>query len=324
MARLGYNAGMTSPADTVLCLTMNPSVDVSTHTERVVPADKLRCGSARRDAGGGGLNVAQVVQRLGGNSSAMFPAGGPAGEWLVSHLQATGLPVRRIALAEDTRENFTVQALDTGAEFRFVLPGPTLTEVEWTACLAAIETLPHLPAFVVASGSLPPGVPTDFYARLAAIVRSRGSRLVLDCAGPALAAGVAAGVYLVKPNLRELRDLTQLPLETSAQWSQAAQALVDQGQAEVVALTLGEQGALLVTKDGAWRAEALPITVASSVGAGDSFVGALVWALQRGESLPDAFTWAVAAGSAALLTPGTGLCLVDHVQRLRLLVRLQR
>ncbi len=319
-----YNAGMTLLAHTVLCLTMNPSVDVSTHTERVVPADKLRCGTARRDAGGGGLNVARVVQRLGGRSSALFPAGGPAGDWLVSHLQAAGLPVRRIALADDTRENFTVQALDTGAEFRFVLPGPTLTEAEWRASLAAIESLPHLPAFVVASGSLPPGVPTDFYARLADIVRSRGSRLVLDSSGPALAAGVAAGVYLVKPNLSELRDLTQRPLDTPAQWRAAAQALVDEGRAEVVALTLGEQGALLVTRDGAWGAQALPITVASSVGAGDSFVGALVWALQRGESLPDAFTWAVAAGSAALLTPGTGLCLVDDVERLRPQVRLQR
>ncbi len=314
---------MTSPADPVLCLTMNPSVDVSTHTDRVVPVDKLRCGLAQRDAGGGGLNVAQVVQRLGGHSSAMFPAGGAAGEWLVSHLQATGLPVRRIALADDTRENFTVQALDTGAEFRFVLPGPTLTENEWTACLNAIEGLAHMPAFVVASGSLPPGVPTDFYARLAVIVRSRGSRLVLDSSGLALAAGVAAGVYLVKPNLRELRDLTHLPLDTPGQWRDAAQALVDQGLAEVVALTLGEQGALLVTREGAWRAEALPITVASSVGAGDSFVGALVWALQRGESLSEAFTWAMAAGSAALLTPGTGLCLPDDVHRLRAQVRMQ-
>jgi 6-phosphofructokinase 2 len=301
---------------------MNPSVDVSTHADRVVPTDKLRCGPARRDAGGGGLNVARVVQRMGGRSSAIFPAGGPAGEWLVSHLQAAGLPVRRIPLAGETRENFTVQALDTGAEFRFVLPGPTLAEVEWMACLDAIAALPRLPPFVVASGSLPPGAPADFYARLAALVRERGARLVLDSSGPALAAAVAAGVYLVKPNLRELRDLTRLPLDTPVQWRAASQALVDDGRAEVVALTLGERGALLLSREGAWSAEALPITVASSVGAGDSFLGALVWSLQQGQALPEAFTWAMAAGSAALLTPGTGLCLPDDVQRLRPQVRL--
>ncbi len=319
-----YNPRMTShvAADPILCLTMNPSVDVSTHAARIVPTDKLRCGPARRDAGGGGLNVARVVQRLGGRSSAVFPAGGPAGQWLLGHLQDSGLPVRRIPLAEDTRENFTVQALDTGAEFRFVLPGPTLAEAEWTACLDAIGTLPRLPAFVVASGSLPPGVPADFYARLAALVRSRGARLVLDSSGPALAAAVAAGVYLAKPNLRELRDLTQRPLETPAEWRAAAQALVDQGRVEVVALSLGERGALLVSREGVWSAEALPITVASSVGAGDSFVGGLIWSLQQGHALPEALTWAMAAGSAALLTPGTGLCEPEDVHRLRPQVRL--
>ncbi len=308
--------------DPILCLTMNPSVDVSTQAPRVVPTDKLRCGPARRDAGGGGLNVARVVQRLGGRSSALFPAGGPAGQWLVSHLEAAGLPVRRIPLAEDTRENFTVQAQDDGAEYRFVLPGPTLAEAEWRACLDAVDTLPCLPTFVVASGSLPPGVPDDFYAQLAERVRGRGARLVLDSSGPALAAAVEAGVYLVKPNLRELRDLVQRPLDTPAQWRAAAQDLVERGRAEVVALSLGERGALLVTREGVWSAEALPIAVVSSVGAGDSFVGALVWSLQQGQTPPEAFTWAMAAGSAALLTPGTGLCLKDDVHRLREQVRL--
>lgn len=311
-----YNAGMTSLAGTVLCLTMNPSVDVSTHTDRVVPADKLRCGPAGRDAGGGGLNVASVVHRLGGHSSALRPAGGAAGQWLTQHLAQTGLPAHALPIAQDTRENFTVQALDTGAEYRFVLPGPTLTESEWQASLNAVDSWPEPLALVVASGSLPPGVPADFYARLAKAARQRGVPLVLDSSGPALAAALQAGVFLVKPNLRELRELTGLPLETATDWRAAAQTLIDRGQAEVVALTLGAGGALLLSHGGAWRAEALPVEVASSVGAGDSFVGALVWSLQQGHALPDAFGWAMAGGSAALLTPGTGLCLPQDVRRL--------
>ena len=282
-----YNAGMTSLAGTVLCLTMNPSVDVSTHTDRVVPADKLRCGPAGRDAGGGGLNVASVVHRLGGHSRALHPAGGAAGQWLTQHLARVGLPAHALPIAQDTRENFTVQALDTGAEYRFVLPGPTLTESEWQASLNAVDSWPDPLALVVASGSLPPGVPADFYARLAKAARQRGVPLVLDSSGPALAAALQAGVFLVKPNLRELRELTGLPLETATDW----------------------------------RAEALPVEVASSVGAGDSFVGALVWALQQGHALPDAFGWAMAGGSAALLTPGTGLCLPQDVRRLQPLVQ---
>ena len=312
---------MTSLAGTVLCLTMNPSVDVSTHTDRVVPTDKLRCGPPGRDAGGGGLNVASVVHRLGGHSQALYPAGGAAGQWLTGHLAHVGLPARALPIAQETRENFTVQALDTGAEYRFVLPGPTLSEGEWQACLDAVDTCPEPLTLVVASGSLPPGVPADFYARLAQATRQRGVRLVLDSSGPALAAALLAGVFLVKPNLRELRELTGLPLEHPADWRAAAQALIDRGQAEVVALTLGAGGALLLSRDGAWQAEALPVEVASSVGAGDSCVGALVWSLQQGRALPEAFGWAMAAGSAALLTPGTGLCLPRDVHHLQPLVK---
>lgn len=316
---------MTTPlhTGTALCLTMNPSVDLSTHAPHVVPADKLRCGPAQREPGGGGLNVARVVQRLGGHATALYPAGGPSGAWLDAHLQQTGLPARSIPISGDTRENFTVQALDSGEEFRFVLPGPRLSEDEWQTCLAAIDATPEPPALVVASGSLPPGAPVDFYARVARRARERGIRVVLDSSGPALAEGLGAGVYLVKPNLRELADLLGEPLDQPSRWRGAAQQLVDAGQAEVVALSLGEHGALLVTREDAWQAPALPITLASSVGAGDSFVGAMTWALQAGLALPDAFAWGVAAGSAALITPGTGLCRLDDIQRLRPQVSVQ-
>lgn len=315
------------PSDAVLCLTLNPTVDVSTQTERVVPADKLRCGLAQREPGGGGLNVARVIQRLGGSCRALYPAGGASGAWLDAHLHQSGLPAQSLSIAGETRESFTVLAKDSGLEYRFVLPGPALSTSEWQACLDAIESIckaQPAPAFVVASGSLPPGVPDDFYAPVSAITRRYRVRFVLDSSGPALQEGLRAGVFLVKPNLRELAELTGLSLETPDQWRAAAQSLVDLGQAEVVALSLGERGALLVSHAGAWRAAALPITLVSSVGAGDSFNGALVWALQSGKSLPEAFSWAMAAGSAALLTPGTGLCRVEDIHRLQPQVNVER
>lgn len=312
-----------NPAGTVLCLTMNPSVDVSTHAPRVVPADKLRCGPAQREPGGGGLNVARVIHRLGGHCTAIYPAGGPSGAWLDGHLSDAGLPLKRIPIAGETRESFTVQAQDSGLEYRFVLPGPTLSEPEWQACLEAIDALPQAPAFVVASGSLPPGAPPDFYARVAERARRRGVRVILDSSGVALREGLRQGVFLVKPNLRELGELLGESLEDPARWRPAAQQLIDAGQADVVALSLGERGAFLVTRSEAWQAPALPITLASSVGAGDSFVGAMAWALQAGHRLPEAFAWGVAAGSAALITPGTGLCRVEDIHRLRPQVAVQ-
>src|SRR3990167_3405966 len=202
----------------VLCLTMNPSVDLATETERVVPTHKLRCGDTLHDAGGGGINGARVLARL---------------------------------------------------------------------------------------------------------CRERGARLVLDTSGPALAAALAEGVYLFKPNLRELAELSGEALEAPEQWLGAARQLIQRGMTEIVALTLGHLGALLVTRDASWRAAPLDIPVASAVGAGDSFVGGMVAALQQRQPMQEAFALGVAAGSATLLSIGTGLCSPEDVQRLLPQVQIQ-
>lgn len=307
----------------VLCLCMNPALDLATETERVVPTHKLRCGEALNDAGGGGVNVARVLARLGAAPQLLSLAGGPTGAWLAQRLQSEGLDATLLPMAKDTRISFTVHESSTGAEYRFVMPGPVLADTEWRACLDHLEALPKWPAWLVASGSLPPGVPADFYARLARLCRARGTRLVLDTAGPPLAAALAEGVYLVKPNLRELRELTGQALAEPADWMAAAQALVQRGQAAAVALTLGHQGAVLATRDGLWRGDPLPIEVASAVGAGDSFLGAMVWALDHDRLWHDALSWGVAAGSAALLTAGTGLCDPAQVRALQPQVRVR-
>lgn len=174
--------------------------------------------------------------------------------------------------------------------------------------------------FVVVSGSLPPGVPEDFYARIAEIARDWAVPVSLDTSGPPLKRAMDHSVDLVKPNLRELREPTGEPLIDEASWITACDRLMTAGKARIVALTLGHRGALLVTRDGVWRADPLPIRPASTVGAGDSFLGAMVWALASGHPVDEAFRYGVAAGSAALLTPGTELChaadvhqLLDHV-----------
>jgi len=202
------------------------------------------------------------------------------------------------------------------AQYRFVLPGPALGEREWRACLERIEALPAPPAFLVASGSLPPGVPDDFLARLARCARKLGARFVVDTSGPALEAALAEGVYLVKPNLRELGLAAGRPLTDAARWEDAAIDLVRAGKAELVALTLGEMGAFLAGRNLRLRAPAVPVKAASAVGAGDSFLAAMVWRLAAGGPVDDAFRYAVAAGAAALLTPGTELARKDDIARL--------
>lgn len=300
----------------ILTLTMNPALDVSTSADKVMATHKMRCTPAHIHPGGGGINVARVVHRLGGGCLALYPAGGLNGQQLQRLLEEEQVRGHSVAIAGETRENFSAYELSSGRDFRFVLPGPFLTLPEWQSCLAYVSALEVLPPYLVASGSLPPGVPDDFYARLARLAKARGSRLVLDTSGPALAAALAEGVYLVKPSLRELHDLTGRTLSTESQWREAARQIIQEGQAEVVALSLGEEGALLVTADRALRAPSLPVAVKSTIGAGDSFVGGLIWALSRGAELEQAFRYGMAAGAAALLTAGTALCQAVDVERL--------
>lgn len=273
-----------------MTVTPNPAVDLSTSVERVVPVSKLRGTSQRRDPGGGGINVARVVKRLGGEVSALYPVGGVTGDLLRRLLDKEGVPSQTFAIAEETREDFFVSEISTGRPFRFILPGPRLNDEEWQECLRLLSRIKPFPRFVVASGSLPGGVPDDFYARLTRIAKQRGARMILDTSGPALALAVAEGVDLIKPNLREMRELAGHEPSDAGEWEAAAKALVHGGKVAIVALTMGHLGAVLVTRDQVLRAEPLPITPVGAVGAGDSFLGALLWQLASGgdleESLP--------------------------------------
>ncbi|MGQ2979166.1 MAG: 1-phosphofructokinase family hexose kinase [Polaromonas sp.] len=300
----------------ILTVTMNPALDVSTSTDRVTDTHKLRCAAAQYHPGGGGINVARVLQRLGAHCLALYPAGGMNGHRLRQLLDQEQVSSQCLPIAGETRESFHVHETTSGRDFRFVLPGPALTPTEWQACLDGFSALAAAPSWLVASGSLPPGVPVDFHAQLTRLARTRGSRVVLDSSGPALAAALAEGVYLIKPSLRELRELTGLPLQTDPQRLTAARSIIAAGQAQIVALSLGEEGAMLVTAGQALRASAVPVKVASTIGAGDSFVGGLVWALSRQTDLAQAFRYAMGSAAAALLSAGTALCQPADVERL--------
>jgi len=300
----------------IITLTPNPAIDLSTSIDRVVPMRKMRCAPQRRDPGGGGVNVARVVKRFGGDVEAILPVGGFTGQLLCRLIDDEEIPSRIIEVEAETREDFSVSELSTAQQYRFVLPGLPLREAEWRECLEALAATVPRPKFVVGSGSLPPGVPNDFYAQAATIARKLGANFVVDTSGAPLAAAIEHGVYMIKPNLREMRDLAGVELLNKNDWVIAAREYINAGKVEVVALSLGHLGALLVTRDQALRAQALPIKPVSAVGAGDSFLGAMVFSLANGNSLADAFRLGVAAGSAALVNEGTELCRPADAYRL--------
>ena len=300
----------------IVTLTANPAIDVSASVDQVVPFRKLRCSGEKRDPGGGGINVARVLQRWKRDVTAIFPAGGTTGELLKRLVDREGIRRHAIEIAGDTREDVTIFETRTGNQFRFVFPGPPLTEKEWQACCDALSSVMPRPGFVVASGSLPPGAPADLYARVVKLSRRLGARPVVDTSGAALREALDEGVYLAKPNLRELSELAGRSLTNEDEWLDASQRLVMTGRAEVLALTLGEQGALAVTSNGAWRAHAPPVQAVSTVGAGDSFLGAMILRIALGDDFAEALRYGVAAGSAALLAAGTELARPNDTEHL--------
>ncbi len=301
----------------IVTLTLNPAMDLSTRIERVVPTRKLRCERPHYDPGGGGINVARVVSALGGDAVAVYPAGGPFGDMLVRILEGLGIAQRPVPIAGETRESFTVDERASGEQYRFVLPGPTLSEAEQQACLEAIAALEPAPAWLVLSGSFPPGVEPAFFARLAALARRLGARLALDCSGEALRqAASLGGIQLLKPSLSELATLIGRPVDSPAEQDAALGELIEQGVAEVIVLSLGGRGAVLASRDGIERFAPLEVPVCSAVGAGDSMVGAIVLALSRGWSLTAAVRYGIAAASATIMLPGTELCRAEQVERL--------
>jgi 6-phosphofructokinase 2 len=300
----------------IVTLTPNPAIDLSTSVDRIAPVRKLRCAAPRRDPGGGGVNVARVVKRFGGSVEAILPVGGFTGQLLRQLIDGEGISHRAIKTEAETREDISVSERSSGQQYRFVLPGLTLRRSEWHGCLDALAATKPAPKFVVGSGSLPPGVPDDFYARAAAAAHGLGAKFLLDTSGAPLVAALERGVCLIKPNLRELRELVGAELTGEKEWIAAARRYVDMGKVEIVALSLGHRGALLVTREQALRAYPLPIEPMSAVGAGDSFLGAFVFALAKGDSLAEAFRFASAAGAAALIHEGTELCHPDDVYRL--------
>ena len=300
----------------VVTVTLNPAIDISSSVDQVVPIRKLRCKPERREAGGGGINVARVARRLGVDVAAIYPAGGSTGILLRHLLEAEGVASLAVDSAGDTREDFTILDESTGEQFRFVFPGPQLDAAVLARVTDLVGSLAPVPQYLVASGSLPRGAPEGSLADLARLAKRRGCRMVLDASGPALRQALEAGVYLVKPNLRELSELVGRRLDTEREWQDAAAVLVESGKAEVVALTLGHLGALLATRRGVLRLPAIAIKMASAVGAGDSFLGGIMAALVHGRGMTEAFRYGLAAASAAVQQPGTALCTREDVARL--------
>ncbi|SHN28445.1 1-phosphofructokinase family hexose kinase [Chitinophaga sp. CF418] len=300
----------------ILTITMNPALDKSTTVEKMFPEKKLRCAQPVTEAGGGGINASKAIKELGGESLALYPAGGANGTRLQELLMSLGINSIVVPLKGETRENITVTELSHNQQFRFVMPGPALDEEDVERCLAAVEAIQPVPNIIVASGSLPPGVPNDFLARLALLCKRTGSKLIADTSGEPLLQAAGKGIYLLKPNMSELCSLAGKEYLELDNVTEEARKVIEKGYCEVLVISMGPAGALLITKDLSERISAPAVKKRTAVGAGDSMVGGMAWMLDKGEPLLAVAKFGVACGTAATMNAGTQLFKKEDVYRL--------
>ena len=300
----------------VVTLTLNPAVDKSTTVPQLVPDQKLQCAPPKVEPGGGGINVARGLQRLGLHAQAVFVAGGPPGEMLQQLMTRENLVQHLVPTAAWTRENFTVVDASTTQQYRFGMPGTTVTAAEQAQVLATLAALAPTPNVLVASGSLPQGMAPGFMGEVARWARQAGAKLIVDTSGEALRRAVDEGVYLLKPNLSELALLAGVPALDSETAAEAARAIIAQGKCEIVVVSLGPNGACLVTRDVVEHIAAPAVKKQSTVGAGDSMVAGMVFALCQGRPVREAVRLGVACGTAATMNPGTELFHPADAERL--------
>jgi 6-phosphofructokinase 2 len=298
---------------TVVTLTLNPTIDISMEVDEMVPDHKLRARLIDIEPGGGGVNVSRVLHRLGVPTRAVVALGSMSGEILRAELAAEGVPIVPVSIHGATRRAATIFASRTREHYRLVTEGHRLDDSEWQAARDALAAAGADADYLVLSGSFPPGVPVSLVNELAVIAREVGARLVVDSSGAPLAAAADAGVFLLKPNRRELQELVGAPEEFDV--VAAARRLVDRRVA-VVVVSLGADGALLVADGTEVRLPTVPVDVVSAVGAGDSMVGGILAGLVEGRPLDAALRLGMAAGAAACLTDGSGLCREEDVRRL--------
>lgn len=302
--------------DTIVTVTPNPVVDIATSVDELAPDRKLRCSSMRLEPGGGGVNCARVVAELGGRAHAVYAAGGATGTLLDGLLDDEELQRTRVEIGSLTRLGFHVRVDEQDGQYRFAFPGPDVQADLADALIDAVVPALSPGAFVIASGSLPPGLPHDFYAVLADRVRHDGGQLVLDTAGPWLRPALDAGVAVVRNNQREFTEVLGEELGEPDARERAMRSLVESGMARIAVMGLGAEGSLAVSEEGAWMVKAPEVEVVSRVGAGDSLTGALTLGLARGWDTPLALAYGVAAGAAAVTTPGTHLCTASTTEEL--------
>ena len=291
----------------IITITLNPAIDKSTSITSLAAGKKLRCAPPCFEPGGGGVNVSRAIHKLGGETTAIYFAGGYTGEFYKQLLDDEKISSVAVKTRNHLRENLIVFDRSSGMQYRFTMPGPSIYEQEWKEILKTIKEHDRAD-FMVVSGSLPPGVPNDILANIAVIAKRNNIKLIVDSSGKALQNALTEEVYLIKPNLQELAELTGKNLASMDEAMNAAKTIVDRGKSKIIVVSLAEEGALLVTETLSKHLPAPKVKIRSTVGAGDSMLAGIIQSLSKNKTIEEAVQFGVLCGTAATMNTGTSLC----------------
>jgi 6-phosphofructokinase 2 len=305
----------------VLTITLNPSIDISVMVPQLVPNDKLRCESYEKEVGGGGINVAKGLHRLGISTEALFFSGGHNGQFIESRLHAEHLIIHPLRVDPETRENITVVDQAKQLEYRLVNKGNEINAADEKMVLDKMDDLKISPEFLVLSGSPPPGLSKDFVQKIAEWCMTRESKLVLDLPGDSLGEALKYRPYLIKPNLKEISFIAGRKKLNHAEALATARTWIEKGYAEIIVISMGNQGAIICNKDESYIQAPPKVKSLSTVGAGDSMVAGLLYKLHHRSDLRDVLLMGIACGTAATLSRGTKLFEHDQAFKLYDLIR---
>ena len=287
----------------IITVNPNPALDKTLLIDRFVKRGVVRVKEVYQYPSGKGINVSRAIARLGGRSIATGFLGGPIGMWIEESLKAEGIECDFVFVKSCTRTSTTIRCDEEGIEVHIVEPGEEIEHDEVAELLKKVESLASANDIVVLSGSLPPGVPSDFYAWCIDGVQAKGAVALLDASKDALIRALRSRPFLIKPNEEELAEALGMPCQSEQQIFDAIKSFLSEGIKYVI-ISQGERGAIGGCEDGIWRAIPPRVKVVNTIGSGDAMLGGIAYALWCGLGFEEVLRWGVAVGTANVLVDG--------------------
>lgn len=298
----------------IVTLTVNPALDKSVQIDQLVPEQKLNCKAIQYQAGGGGVNISRVLNTLNVKNKCLFTSGGDTGKFLERLVKEEQLDISPISVKAWTRENLSVVDTKTELQYRFGMPGNGLSAEEIALIKKMVDREVTDNSMFIISGSIAEQMPQDLYVQLIQLLKSKHVKIVLDTSGKALELTLKESLYLIKPNQKELAHLAGKSFMTKEAQEKFALQLVNDGKATYVVVSMGARGAFIASSEGISYCSTPSVKVKSTIGAGDSMVAGMVYAIQNGLT-PDAILkWGVICGVATTMTDGTNLASKENIK----------